>query len=681
MKYLLLFLTCIALYMEMVYHVITQGNFLMNITFLIPIILAVASLETIVISAVPKKAKRPVFYVVVGVEFIFYCAQLVYFGVFKQPLLFAAVNNAGAAALTNYWRETLTGILNNWYGIALFAFSVVVAVILDKKKDWLKVTNTDLTSVFASLVWFVASICSFVVILNFGYYLKTDYYEEYQGYYDSLLLVENYGIAPVMTRSMMGDLLPSNEEEFFSASVQDVEVPRETAAPDKEEENEPVSTPMPTPTPQPVEENPYNVLEVDADKLLQLADTKALQKVANTFLNLEPTKKNEYTGMFEGYNLIYLTAEGFSTYAVSEELTPTLYKLLHSGVIAENYYVPLWQTSTSDGEYVNLTGLIPDQQFSMKRTSANAQPFSLGAYFASEGAGCYAFHNGTLSYYDRYISHPNMGYDFYAATLGELTQEEYGDRIFPMEHPNYWPSSDLEMMQGTLPYYINEDRFHVYYMTISGHLNYSFAGNRMSSINKEYVADLPYSNESKAYIACNLELDKALEYLIAQLEAAGKLDNTVIALSADHYPYGMNIDSYEELAGRELDGTLDVYRNSLILWNSKMEDIVVEKPCCSVDIVPTLLNLFGFDYDSRLYAGKDILSDSEGLVVFSNRSFVTDLMEYNKKTKETIVKDEAKITEGYFDNTKSYVKTIYEYSAGILNNDFYRYVKEAMITD
>jgi len=681
MKYLLLFLTCIVLYMEAVYHVITQGNLFMNIIFLVPVVLAVTSLETILICAVPKKAKRPVFYTVVGVEFIFYCAQLVYFGVFKQPLLFAAVNNAGAAALTNYWRETLTGILNNWYGIVLFALPVVAAIIFDKKKDWLKVTNTDLTGVFASLVWCVTSVCGFVVILNFGYYLKTDYYEEYQGYYDSLLLVENYGIAPVMTRSMMGDLLPSNEEEFFTASVPGVEQPQETTAPETEDEKLPASTPAPTATPEPVEENPYNVLEVDADKLLQMADTKALQKVANTFLNLEPTKKNQYTGMFEGYNLIYLTAEGFSTYAVSEELTPTLYKLLHSGVIAENYYVPLWQTSTSDGEYVNLTGLIPDQQFSMKRTSANVQPFSLGAYFASEGASCYAFHNGTLSYYDRYISHPNMGYDFYAATLGELTQEEYGDRIFPMEHPKYWPSSDLEMMQGTLPYYINEDRFHVYYMTISGHLNYSFSGNRMSSLNKEYVADLPYSNESKAYLACNLELDKALEYLISELEAAGKLDNTVIALSADHYPYGMNIDSYEELAGRELEGSLDVYRNSLILWNNKMEDIVVEKPCCSVDIVPTLLNLFGFDYDSRLYAGKDILSDSEGLVVFSNRSFVTDLMEYNKKTKETIVKDEAKITEDYYENTKAYVKTIYEYSAGILNNDFYRYVKESLISE
>lgn len=681
MKRLLLFLSCIVFYMEIVYHVITQGSIAMNIIFLIPIVLLVTSLETMLVCALPMKAKRPVFYTVLGVEFIFYCAQIVYFGVFRQPLLFAAVNNAGAAALTNYWRETLTGILHNWYGILLFALPIGLAVFLSKKK-WLDVQKTDITSMFATLIWAVASFCGFVVILNFGYYLKTDYYEEYQGYYDSLLLVENYGIAPVMTRSMLGDILPSNEEELFTEVVEsEPDIPKEEPA--KEEvipEDVRVDEEVVAQAPQ-EEENPYNMLEVDAEKLLAMADTKEFQKVANTFLSLEPTAKNEYTGIFEGYNLIYLTAEGFSPYAVSEELTPTLYKLLHSGVIANNYYVPLWQTSTSDGEYVNMTGLIPDQQFSMKRTAQNAQPFSLGAYFASEGAVCYAFHNGTMSYYDRYLSHPNMGYDFYASTLGELTQEEYGDKIFPMEHPNYWPSSDLEMMQGTLPYYINEDRFHVYYMTISGHLNYSFSGNRMSSLNKETVAHLPYSSESRAYLACNLELDKALAYLIEQLEAAGKLETTVIALSADHYPYGMSVDAYEELAGRELEGTLDIYRNSLILWNSEMEDVVVDKPCCSVDVLPTLLNLFGFDYDSRLYAGRDIFAEGEGLVILSNRSFITDTLEYDKKKKETTAKTEAGFSQEYFDERKAYVKKIYEYSGGILNQDFYRYVKEALITE
>ena len=55
--------------------------------------------------------------------------------------------------------------------------------------------------------------------------------------------------------------------------------------------------------------------------------------------------------MFEGYKLIFLTAKGFCSYAIDEELTPILYKLAISGFVCENYYVPLWSTSTSDGEY------------------------------------------------------------------------------------------------------------------------------------------------------------------------------------------------------------------------------------------------------------------------------------------------------------------------------------------
>ena len=38
--------------------------------------------------------------------------------------------------------------------------------------------------------------------------------------------------------------------------------------------------------------------------------------------------------MFKGKNLILLTAEGFSPYAIDQELTPTLYKLTHEGFVA-----------------------------------------------------------------------------------------------------------------------------------------------------------------------------------------------------------------------------------------------------------------------------------------------------------------------------------------------------------
>ena len=235
---------------------------------------------------------------------------------------------------------------------------------------------------------------------------------------------------------------------------------------------------------------------------------------------------------------------------------------------------------------------------------------------------------------------------------------------------------------STVPKYVNEDRFHVYYMTVSGHMNYNFAGNRMSSWNKEPVAGLDMSENARAYIACNIELDKAMQSLLEQLEAAGKLENTVICLSADHYPYGMSEEQYEELAGKDLSQGMDLYRNSLILWNAAMEEpVVVDKACCSVDLVPTLLNLFGFHFDSRMYAGRDIFSTEEGLVIFKDKSFVSDTVCYNKKTKETIwLKD---LTEeekdAYLTAKKQDVTNRYLFSAYILRNNYYDIVAQSLV--
>ena len=206
----------------------------------------------------------------------------------------------------------------------------------------------------------------------------------------------------------------------------------------------------------------------------------------------------------------------------------------------------------------------------------------------------------------------------------------------------------------------------------------------MASKNREAVEGLEMSENAKAYIACQMELDKALQYLLEQLETAGKLENTVICLSADHYPYGMSQEQYEELAGKPLGENRDMYRNNLIIWNVKLEENpqVIDKVCCSVDILPTLLNLFGFDFDSRLYAGRDIFSDEEGWVIFNDRSFITDKVIYDRKTKETVWKnpgewDDAS-KEAYLEDIKQEVKDRYNFSAYILRNDYYSMIQQAV---
>jgi phosphoglycerol transferase MdoB-like AlkP superfamily enzyme len=325
----------------------------------------------------------------------------------------------------------------------------------------------------------------------------------------------------------------------------------------------------------------------------------------------------------------------------------------------------------------------------MRESSDNDMAYVLPKFFATEDVKSYAYHNNSLSYYDRYLSHPNLGYDFKCSLLGNLPAEEWETQVFPMENPKAWPASDLEMMQGTMPEYLQQERFHVYYLTVSGHMNYNFSGNAMSSKNREAVAELNMSETARAYLACNIELDKALEYMLAELEAAGQLERTVICLSADHYPYAMPTENYEELAGKSLSEGMDMYRNSLILWNVGMEEdpVYVEKVCGSMDLLPTLLNMFGFEYDSRMYAGRDIFSEGEGLVIFKDRSFVTDSLTYVKKGKSTVwtrdedgndfIPDEEK--EAYLDRLQQEVKERYQFSAYILQEDYYTDVEQALM--
>ena len=424
-------------------------------------------------------------------------------------------------------------------------------------------------------------------------------------------------------------------------------------------DSQPTASPSPTPTP--VDTSP-NVLNIDFAFLAENESKKEIKNLHEYFANAEPTNKNEYTGMFKGYNLIYLCCEGYSPWAVDENVTPTLYKLTHSGFIFNNFYNPIWYTSTSDGEYVQCMGLLPYSSNSFKRSKNNALPFCFGWQFLKLGYSSHAYHGHTATYYGRNETHPNLGYIFKAKKAG-------------LEIKDVWPESDLEMIQSSLPDYINDEHFHAYYMTVSGHLEYSFNDNYQARKNMEAVDSLPYSTELKAYIACNVELDKALAYLIEELEKAGKLDNTVIAFGADHYPYGLSDAAIDEAAGGHIDRNFELYRNNFVIWNSQIEEpIVIDKYCSSLDMMPTLSNLFGLEYDSRLFMGVDILSDSPALVIFNNQSFITDLCKYNSKTHEVTMLQDVELPEDYIKNVNTIVKNKYAVSKSILLNDYYRYL-------
>lgn len=413
----------------------------------------------------------------------------------------------------------------------------------------------------------------------------------------------------------------------------------------------------------------YNLTSIDFEDLRNKTKDNTLKNMHTYFEGQEPTNKNDYTGIFAGKNLIFIVAEGFYPIAVNEELTPTLYKLTNSSFVFDNFYQPIFNCSTSDGEFINQLSILPGvATCSMKETIGNYLPYSVGNIFSSYGYKTNAFHGWTYNYYSRDKIMPNLGYTYYG-----YDRYKRGYKYALKGINDSWPTSDIDVVNASYDMYSKNDLFATYYMSISGHLAYNFGGgNAMASKNKDKVKDLDASNAIKAYIATQIEFDRSLELLLSKLENDGILDDTVIVISPDHYPYGLTNNEISEYVDWMIDPNFDLYKNNLIIYNSSIKTTHVDKYTSSLDLLPTLLNLFGIEYDSRLLIGNDIFSDASDLVIFNNKSWITDKGRYNYLKKEFEPFDGIDVDDDYIKNINNIVDMKFQMSKLLISKDYYR---------
>lgn len=455
----------------------------------------------------------------------------------------------------------------------------------------------------------------------------------------------------------------------------DTSVSRASEPTEQTESTEQTDTPDPTESlcePDPPIVYGNNVLDIDFSALADATDNPSFASIDRYLAAQEPSCQNEYTGLFAGKNLIIITAEAFTAEVIDPELTPTLYRLATQGIAFTDYYQPLWGGSTSTGEFSVLTGLVAAKGIqSVNEAYEQDLFFTLGKQLQSQGYFSAAYHNNSYTYYGRNQTHTHFGYDTF---MGMGNGMEAGVK-------NIWPESDLEMIDFTCPLYINNQPFSIYYMTVSGHANYSLDGNMMAWKNYDAVKDLPYSETVKCYLACNLELEYAMQSLIAQLEEAGIADDTVIVLTADHYPYGLeksstwgNSEDYlSELRGSTVKTVVDRDRSALIIWSGSIEGmgLRVDTPTYSLDILPTLSNLFGLSFDSRMMIGRDVFSDRTPLVLWPDYSWRTDRGTFLATSGTFLPADGCSDDETYVAYIESVVKNKIAYSYAVQDYDYF----------
>lgn len=636
---LLIYYILFIVYEELVFSCIIFKTFPASFGLIILFSIPIAIVLNLITSVFKPKVNKIITYIITIALIIIFGAQIVYYSMYEAIISFFSMMHGGQ--VTEFMEVIIDVVLRDWYGILLFIIPLIILIILSKKKvitfekNSIKQIAIKITSVL--IIQLVALLC-----VNF---INTD------DMYSNKNLYYNIHV-PKVTANRMGLLttMRLDLQRFIFGFEEKLSV--QTNAIPKEEEKD-----------------SYNITYIDFDKLIKNEEDNTIKEMHKYFSSQEASKKNKYTGMFKNKNLIVLVGESFSSLAIREDLTPNLYKLYKEGFQFDNFYTPIFPVSTADGEYITDTSLIPKEGvWSFLRVAGNYMPYSYANVFEKQGYSSNAYHNHTATYYERDKYIETMGYNSYLAVGTGLE-----DR---MDTSN-WPNSDYEMVKNTVNDYINNEKFMAYYMTVSGHMNYTKIGNMMVYRNWDQVKDLPYSNKAKGYLAANIELDKAVGELLSRLEQAGKLEDTVIVISGDHYPYGLTLGEINELSAFERDDKFEKFRMPFLIWSGSMKgSIKVEKIGSSLDVLPTVLNLFGAEFDSRLLMGRDILSDSDPIVIFSDRSFITDKGRYNSLTEQFTPNEGVTVEEGYVDKINTIIYKKYQMSRLILENDYYRKIFE-----
>lgn len=662
-----LFVVFSIFYNELVLHLwvadgLNVGRFLGILAFA----LGLGSMLSLLISLITHpKAEKWVTGVFTFLLAVIYLVEYFLFDAYKTFMTLAAVANGAGGVATGYLETVLSLLANNWWRIVLMLLPVILYLIFagSKRANWKARTALGVSAVVMYLLGYGAvwGMTNDLPMLNPGCAFDT--------------AVRSFGLNVALGLDAAQQMGFSQQEMFVPLAT----LPQTTEPVQTEPDTDALPDATEPDATQPPETEPPitgdNVLDVDFAALAETEENKDFAAINSYLASVTPSKKNEYTGMFKGKNLILITAEALHSSIITPEFTPTLYRLATEGIHFKEYYQPVWGGGTTSGEFTNLMGLYPaDGVGCMNELLEQDMFFSIGNQLQDLGYFSRAYHNNDFEYYNRDETHVRLGYDEFIG---------YGNGI-EEGVSKAWPESDLEMMQFTVDQYIDQQPFSIYYMTVSGHCTYSTRNNSMSRKNYDAVKDLNYSETVKSYIACNLELEYGMAHLVARLEEAGIADDTVIVLTTDHYPYGLapsdtwssSRDYLKEL-GASSSNNLTRDAAPLIIWSGCLEDqdIVVDEPVFSLDILPTISNLFGIDYDSRILIGRDVFAGTDPLVFWIDNSWKTDKGYYEAPKGKFTPNEGVTVEEGYVDYVKSLVKNKIAYSRNTQWKNYFDYIK------
>lgn len=331
------------------------------------------------------------------------------------------------------------------------------------------------------------------------------------------------------------------------------------------------------------------------------------------------------TGAFAGKNLILIMMESVDDWLVTPEYMPNLYRLEQEGVDFRNYYAPIFlAAATFNSEFTANTGLIaPEYQVRNSYYAEHALPYSLPNLFRDAGYRARSFHAANPSIYNRGQIHLNFGYESYS-DYGDLGMDDY--------------MLDSQLLRG-YDQIVSDEPFFSFIITYSGHGPYTTEQQNISEPHLDRAravidySTVPYTTEAQKEeytraVAQAMETDAFIGGLRERLEADGHAEDTVLMLFTDHYcKYFSDTELIEAIKGTSDHNLLS--NVPFVIWTEGITPQVYDKYVSTMDIAPTVVDLFSLDADLRYYIGNDMFGPDGGVVYFRNYAW------YDGKTYDT----------------------------------------------
>lgn len=327
--------------------------------------------------------------------------------------------------------------------------------------------------------------------------------------------------------------------------------------------------------------------------------------------------KNKYTGKYKDNNLIMIQLEGLDSWLVNKNDTPTIYNLMKNSINFTNHYSYYnGGGSTFNSEFAVNTGFITPLSYTQNAYTFNKNsfPYSLAHLFKEQGYTVNAFHMNTKEYYSRGTNYKNWGYDNY---YGLVDQNTYKDN-------SYYLDRELLLNEEFKEKMFNSEKFVDYIITYTNHMPFNpEKGNckMLLDLDSKDTENTSYDlTEEDCARRQAKETDYMIELLLKELKERELLDKTTIVVFTDHYLYTLSdktiLDKYKNTSNNLINHT------PFFIYTNNKDKKTIKTVTSQLNILPTILNLFGIDYNPNYYIGEDALNNNyQKLVFFSDYSW------------------------------------------------------------